>query len=58
MIEMMRAALDSSGVAPEEVDYVNAHGTSTPYNDAAETLAIKTVFGAHAYEMAVRRSSR
>ncbi|HEV8154326.1 MAG TPA: beta-ketoacyl synthase N-terminal-like domain-containing protein, partial [Gaiellales bacterium] len=53
VIEMMRAALDSSGVAPEEVDYVNAHGTSTPYNDAAETLAIKTVFGAHAYEMAV-----
>ena len=53
VIEMMRAALDSSGVAPEEVDYVNAHGTSTPYNDAAETLAIKTVFGGHAYEMAV-----
>ena len=53
VIEMMRAALDSSGVAPEEVDYVNAHGTSTPYNDAAETLAIKTVFGDHAYEMAV-----
>ena len=46
VIEMMRAALDSSGVAPEEVDYINAHGTSTPYNDAAETLAIKTVFGA------------
>jgi 3-oxoacyl-[acyl-carrier-protein] synthase II len=53
VIEMMRAALASSGVAPEEVDYINAHGTSTPYNDAAETLAIKTVFGDHAYELAV-----
>jgi 3-oxoacyl-[acyl-carrier-protein] synthase II len=53
VIEMMRAALISSGVAPEEVDYINAHGTSTPYNDSAETLAIKTVFGDHAYEMAV-----
>jgi 3-oxoacyl-(acyl-carrier-protein) synthase len=53
VIEMMRAALDASGVAPEEVDYINAHGTSTPYNDSAETLAIKTVFGGHAYEMAV-----
>ena len=53
VIEMMRAALDSSGLAPEEVDYINAHGTSTPYNDSAETLAIKTVFGGHAYDMAV-----
>src|SRR3954453_2342575 len=53
VIEMMRAALASSGVAPGEVDYINAHGTSTPYNDSAETLAIKTVFGGHAYEMAV-----
>jgi 3-oxoacyl-[acyl-carrier-protein] synthase II len=51
VIEMMRAALDSSGVAPEEVDYINAHGTSTPYNDSAETLAIKTVFGEGAYEI-------
>jgi 3-oxoacyl-[acyl-carrier-protein] synthase II len=53
VIEMMRAALDASGVVPEEVDYINAHGTSTPYNDSAETLAIKTVFGGHAYDMAV-----
>ncbi|HEY0389010.1 MAG TPA: beta-ketoacyl-ACP synthase II [Gaiellales bacterium] len=53
VIEMMRAALESSGVAPEEVDYINAHGTSTPYNDAAETLAIKTVFGDHAHRLAV-----
>jgi 3-oxoacyl-[acyl-carrier-protein] synthase II len=53
VIEMMRAALASAEVAPHEVDYINAHGTSTPYNDTAETLAIKTVFGDHAYEMAI-----
>jgi 3-oxoacyl-[acyl-carrier-protein] synthase II len=53
VIEMMRAALASAEVSPHEVDYINAHGTSTPYNDSAETLAIKTVFGDHAREMAV-----
>jgi 3-oxoacyl-[acyl-carrier-protein] synthase II len=53
VIEMMRAALANAEVSPHEVDYVNAHGTSTPYNDSAETLAIKTVFGDHAYQMAV-----
>ncbi|MDX6548202.1 MAG: 3-oxoacyl-[acyl-carrier-protein] synthase [Gaiellales bacterium] len=53
VIEMMRAALGSAGISPHDVDYVNAHGTSTPYNDAAETLAIKTVFGDHASELAV-----
>jgi 3-oxoacyl-[acyl-carrier-protein] synthase II len=53
VIEMMRAALANAEVSPHEVDYVNAHGTSTPYNDSAETLAIKTVFGDHAYNMAV-----
>jgi 3-oxoacyl-[acyl-carrier-protein] synthase II len=53
VIEMMRAALASAEVSPHEVDYINAHGTSTPYNDSAETLAIKTVFGDHAYAMAV-----
>ncbi len=53
VIEMMRSALERAGVAPEEVDYVNAHGTSTPYNDKAETLAIKEVFGEHAYRLAV-----
>ena len=37
VIEMMRAALERSGIAPEEIDYINAHGTSTPYNDPAET---------------------
>jgi 3-oxoacyl-[acyl-carrier-protein] synthase II len=51
--EMMRAALERSGVAPERVGYINAHGTSTPQGDLAETKAIKTVFGEHAYELAV-----
>ncbi len=53
VIEMMRAALERSGIAPEEIDYINAHGTSTPYNDPAETKAIKTVFGDHAHRLAV-----
>ncbi len=53
VIEMMRAALERSGIAPEEIDYINAHGTGTPYNDPAETRAIKTVFGDHAYKLAV-----
>jgi 3-oxoacyl-[acyl-carrier-protein] synthase II len=50
---MMRVALARSGVAPEEVGYINAHGTSTPLGDAAETKAIKDVFGDHAYKLAV-----
>jgi 3-oxoacyl-[acyl-carrier-protein] synthase II len=53
VIEMMRDALARAGMAPDELDYINAHGTSTPYNDAAETQAIKQVFGHHAYRMAV-----
>jgi 3-oxoacyl-[acyl-carrier-protein] synthase II len=53
VIEMMRAALGSAGISPHDVDYINAHGTSTPYNDSAETLAIRTVFGDHADQMAV-----
>jgi len=44
----MRRALDSAGSTPAQVDYINAHGTSTPYNDKYETLAIKKVFGDHA----------
>jgi len=51
--EMMRAALERAGVDPKRVDYINAHGTATPLGDAAETKAIKDVFGNHAYDLAV-----
>jgi beta-ketoacyl-acyl-carrier-protein synthase II len=51
--EMMRAALARAGVEPERVGYINAHGTSTPQGDLAETKAIKAVFGPHAYDLAV-----
>jgi 3-oxoacyl-[acyl-carrier-protein] synthase II len=51
--EMMRAALARAGVEPSRVGYINAHGTSTPLGDAAETKAIKDVFGEHAYSLAV-----
>ncbi len=53
VVGMMRAALERSGVAPEEVDYVNAHGTGTPLGDFAETQALKEVFGDHAYDLVV-----
>jgi 3-oxoacyl-[acyl-carrier-protein] synthase II len=49
----MRLALRSGNIDPLEVDYINAHGTSTPYNDATETQAIKRVFGEHAARLAV-----
>jgi len=49
----MQMALDDAGIRPEDVDYINAHGTSTDLNDRFETMAIKTVFGSHAYKLAV-----
>ena len=51
--EMMRAALVRAGIQAARVGYVNAHGTSTPQGDVAETKAIKSVFGDHAYELAI-----
>jgi 3-oxoacyl-[acyl-carrier-protein] synthase II len=51
--EMMKAALARARVNPADVDYVNAHGTSTPLGDLAETKALKEIFGSHAYELAV-----
>jgi len=52
-VRVMRKTLDDAGVSPEQVDYINAHGTSTPPNDRIETLAIRTVFGKHAFKLAV-----
>jgi 3-oxoacyl-[acyl-carrier-protein] synthase II len=49
----MRVALDRAGIAPEAVDYINAHGTSTPLNDRYESAAIETVFGDHAPKLAI-----
>jgi 3-oxoacyl-(acyl-carrier-protein) synthase len=53
IIAVMRGALDDAGVKPEEVQHVNAHGTGTPYNDKIETAAMKAVFNAHAYKLAI-----
>jgi 3-oxoacyl-[acyl-carrier-protein] synthase II len=52
-VRAMAAAVADAGVRPEAVDYINAHGTSTYYNDRVETQAIKRVFGEHAYRLAV-----
>ncbi len=52
-VRAMRRALKRAGLKPEDVDYVNAHGTSTPINDKTETAAIKTVFGEHAGNLAI-----
>ena len=49
----IKMALDNAGLNPEQVDYVNAHGTSTHFNDLYETMAIKTVFGDHAQKLMV-----
>lgn len=52
-IRSMAKALEDAGLDPKEVNYINAHGTSTPYNDKIETLAVKKVFGRHAYKIGV-----
>ena len=52
-VRVMQNAIRSAGIEPSEVDYVNAHGTSTPYNDRIETLAIKQCFGSHAPSLAI-----
>ncbi len=52
-VRVMRMAIRKAGIQPEQVDYINAHGTSTPYNDKLETLAIKTLFGDHARKLAI-----
>lgn len=49
----MKMAIEDGGLKPEDIDYINAHGTSTDYNDKFETLAIKEVFGEHAYKVAI-----
>ena len=52
-VRVMTSALDDAAVAPGEVHYINAHGTSTPYNDKLETLAIRRLFGEHAAKLAI-----
>ncbi len=52
-VRVMRLAMEDAGVRPEDIQYINAHGTSTPYNDKTETLAVKKAFGAHAARVAV-----
>ncbi len=52
-IRVMQRTIRDAGIQPEQVGYINAHGTSTPYNDKFETLAIRQTFGSHAYKLAV-----
>jgi 3-oxoacyl-[acyl-carrier-protein] synthase II len=52
-IRSIREALADAGISPEQIDYINAHASSTPMNDSNETMAIKQVFGSHAYEIPV-----
>ena len=52
-VKAMQLAMEDAGAEPEEVDYINAHGTSTPFNDKNETVAIKTVFGDHARKLKI-----
>ncbi len=52
-VRVMTATIESAGIAPCDVDYINAHGTSTPHNDRIETTAIKRAFGDHAYKLAI-----
>jgi 3-oxoacyl-[acyl-carrier-protein] synthase II len=49
----MKMAIEDAGLRPEDIDYINAHGTSTEYNDKFETMAVKDVFGEHAYKVAM-----
>ncbi len=53
LVRAMRQALRKAGLKPEDVEYINAHGTGTPFNDQAETQAIKACFGDHAYKLAI-----
>jgi len=50
-VRSMKLSIKDAGISEEEIDYINAHGTSTPFNDVTETKAIKTVFGQHAYNL-------
>ena len=52
-VRVMQKTIHDAGIKPEEVGYINAHGTSTPYNDKFETMAIKKTFGEHAYKIAI-----
>jgi 3-oxoacyl-[acyl-carrier-protein] synthase II len=53
LVRAMRRALGKANLRPDQVDYINAHGTSTPFNDRTETQAVKTCFGDHAYRLAI-----